>query len=419
MECLSLLIDLRRVQSTYLLFLNISSFRNHPMSSDEGWEEVFETDIEIKVDEKELKSKRDRVIDMSRNIISIFLDVYETFEAPEISETIDYNIKAQLENKFIDKEDKHNYSNNLKLFKSLTHYGIFSRIYFVLDKSKSTFIETNINNKIIRNTSKWSGCVFYIDSDLKFGDYSWYFSRATRNYSIFLDILQKIRKPLSVNLEGQKPFDLLDEERRKVLPTSLIKFTRHPLYVLQSQLKYNSAICPKRPICGYFKGEPVYLRKNIIKLKTEKQFYKLGKELITDKPFKVYESNKLYSDFQVKDIVLYDLGDKPTQDYFHENHIPKNCIFVENEYSEQVCKALRIEYRRCFRGFNRGMPIISGVFIYKKDIFLFSNFLFEYSENIKKILENEKKLEAAKNWRKIFKLTTKYLEIRKKLDLDD
>ncbi|EOB14480.1 hypothetical protein NBO_27g0037 [Nosema bombycis CQ1] len=113
------------------------------------------------------------------------------------------------------------------------------------------------------------------------------------------------------------------------------------------------------------------------------------------------------------------MGDKRTADYFHENHIPKKCVFIENEYAEIVCRKLNIEYRTCFRGFNRGCPIYSGVFIYKTDLLIFSNFLREYSENINTVLKNEIGIKSADTWRKIFKTVTKYLEIRQMLGLED
>ncbi|KAF9764359.1 DNA repair protein complementing XP-C cells like protein [Nosema granulosis] len=387
------------------------------MSSDEGWEEVFENDISLKIDSKEVKTRREIMFDIAKWMMKIYLDIFEDFDVPEVSETIDYNIKRQLTNKFVDKDDPNNYNNNLKLFKSFKYYGIFSRIYFVFNKNTTSFIETCVNNKIIENKEKWNGCVFYIDTNFEIEDYSWHFSRNIKHHSIFLYVLDKLKNTdLKVK---ESPFFELDRNRLKILPSSLSKFLKHPLYVLQSQLRYNLSICPKRPVCGYFKGEPVFLRKNIIKLKTQSQFYKLGKEIVSEKPFKTHGDIKLYSEYQTKDIVIEDMREGYTQDYFHENHVPRNCIFIENEYSEQVCKILNLEHRRCFRGFKRSLPFHSGVFIYKKDAFLFSNFLFEYSENIRRAHENERKLEALNNWRKIFKTVTKFLEIRKKLGLTE
>lgn len=56
----------------------------------------------------------------------------------------------------------------------------------------------------------------------------------------------------------------------KKIPKSIKTLRYHPLYTCDSLIKQNQIIFPRRPILGYFKGEPVFYKKNVQTLKSER-----------------------------------------------------------------------------------------------------------------------------------------------------
>lgn len=396
------------------------------MSSDEGWEEVYNDDLSIKLDTKEKQKRLHIKYDIFISLVNIFKEFLQDISIPQISEYLDFNIinkmyyllksENQLESTQFYFSD---YVKNIKYFKFLKEHNISSRIFFIINKNIESFLEISVNKGIIKNKNKYKGCVFYIDINNTIEDYSWYFSTNMKNHSMFLEVLKHFKNLFSKpNIQNE--FTELDERRRKEIPTSIIKFKKHPLYCLESLLKINQVLIDKKLIQGYFRGEPVFLKKYIVDLKSDKYFYKHGKipKKIDGKdvsPSKIYKDLKFYSEDQVEDILLEDMSLSLVQDYLHPNHIPLNCVYIQNEHDEIICKKLKVDYRRCFVGFNKQNPIYKGVFIYKKDLFIVSNFIFEYFDFVKKLEIKERIEQIVKNWEKLTKLCKRYKKLRTRL----
>ncbi|KAK6089954.1 hypothetical protein P3W45_001000 [Vairimorpha bombi] len=392
------------------------------MESDEGWEEVYKDDLNIIVDIKERLKRRDIKLEILTSLIKIFNEYTTQIEIPKINEFIDFNIIQKmyqvLRSPDIQESSSYyftDYTKNIKYFKYLNEHKIFSRIYFVINSKKiESFLEIFVNNVIIKNPKRYQGCVFFIDSNSTINDYSWYFSTNMKNHSIFKEIFVSFLK-FSKDLSCIEEFRDLDDERLKEIPTSLIKFKKHPIYCLESLLRHDQ-ILSKKDICGFFRGEPVHLRRNIINLKSEKFFYRQGKQLKKhEKCLKVHNENNFYSEDQVENIIVSDMGDKGIQDFLHPNHIPTNCVYLQNEYDEIVCKKLKVKYRKCFVGFNRANPVYKGLFIYKKDLFLVSNFVFEYYDFYWKNETKNKALQIIHKWERLVKLCKKYTKLKERI----
>lgn len=382
------------------------------MDSDEGWEDVDKTFLHIDIKEK--FKRIDIKIKYIQKITLILQMMKNPFTIPKIDEFIDFNVINKLE-EICKTNDQ--LSSNIKYFKCLTHYNIYSRIFFT---QNSSFLEITVNDIIIKHQNKYVGPVFYIDSCYNIEDFSFYFSKDMKNYKIFIDILNIFKKNLidktfgndfkfntfkSSILINQK----LDDVRIKQIPTNTNKFIHHPLFCLESLLS-NKHKLKKRNIQGYFKGEPIFLKSDIEICKTLNYFYKNGLE-----PIDKLNKFELLSKDQVKPIVVDDMNDKFIQDYLHPSHVPKNCIYIYNEYDEYVCKKLNVKFRRCFVGFNKMNPIYKGVFIYAKDLFLVSNFIFEMFDYNKKLEITHKYQKILKNWKLIVKMCEKYKKLQKRI----
>lgn len=381
------------------------------MDSEEGWEDVDKTFLNIDIKEK--IKKLDIKINFIQKLTSIFKMIKEPINIPIIDEFIDINVLNKLEELC---KTKDQIESNIKFFKCLTHYNIYSRLYITF---KSSFLEITVNDIIIKHSNKYIGPVFYIDSLYNIEDYSWYFSKDMKNYKIFFDVFKLFKKYISNiifnNYNTNTIFEnnisinkKLDNLRIKQIPTNTNKFIHHPLFCLESLLN-NKQKLSKRNIQGYFKGEPVFLKSDIKSYKSLKYYYKNGFE-----PIDKSDTSDLYSQDQVKPIVISDMNDKLIQDYLHPSHVPKNCIYINNEYVEHVCKKLKINYRLCFVGFNKMNPIYRGVFIYKKDLFLVSNFLFEMFDYNKKLEIIQKYNKINKNWKLLVKMCNRYKKLQSK-----
>ncbi|KAI5119046.1 hypothetical protein M0805_005912 [Coniferiporia weirii] len=62
------------------------------------------------------------------------------------------------------------------------------------------------------------------------------------------------------------------------MPTSVIGFKDHPLYVLEQHLKREEVIFPKTEV-GKFRGESVYPRSNVVPLKTAENWMRMGRRV--------------------------------------------------------------------------------------------------------------------------------------------
>jgi xeroderma pigmentosum group C-complementing protein len=403
------------------------------MSSSEEWEEVSEDGLTIEIEEKKSPRKAGDVkLEYLHRIMGLVLQLLAPVEKPEINEQTDLFIKEEL-CRHVEHDEEND--RNAKLFKYLCLFNIPSRIYFVLSNEVKTFLEVEILGKINTHHRKYSACVFSVDPALAVADQSFHFSTTMKHHSALKFALRGL-SGTAQHLAGSeilgnscfsgaasRAFGELDETRSKEMPRSAARYRKHPLYVMESVLRWNEAIYPKRPLCGYFKGEAVYPRKNVVTLRTREQFYRAGRAIRADRPFRVVkrgdESVRLYAEWQTQDVVVEGMSNTRYQDYFHPNFVPVGCMYVGSPGARGLAHLMGLNYRICFHGFSGRLPVYRGIVIEKKDLYVFSSFLVSYERFTAMRTRNERGLALLKKWRVLVKNASKYLRIRRSLGLCD
>ena len=66
----------------------------------------------------------------------------------------------------------------------------------------------------------------------------------------------------------------------EAMPTTMVGFKDHPLYVLERHLKRDEVVDPPVEL-GKFRGEPVYPRGNVLQLKTAENWMRQGRTVIS------------------------------------------------------------------------------------------------------------------------------------------
>ena len=83
---------------------------------------------------------------------------------------------------------------------------------------------------------------------------------------------------------AQNRDDLEDEELttnryKEPMPTTMTGFKDHALYVLERHLHQDEVIAPNTPELGKFRGESVYSRSSVLKLKTAENWMRRGRQV--------------------------------------------------------------------------------------------------------------------------------------------
>ena len=75
--------------------------------------------------------------------------------------------------------------------------------------------------------------------------------------------------------------DLVTTKEKESIPTSKQKFKTHPIYIIPSVLGKHEILAPdsRKRICGVFKGEPIYQRKDVSTARTSKKWLHHGQKV--------------------------------------------------------------------------------------------------------------------------------------------
>ncbi|KAM0672285.1 DNA repair protein Rad4 [Ordospora colligata] len=399
------------------------------IDEDDSWEEAVEEHAAEEIEQPDvvMKSMNDMKIEMLHKILWVFVRVLKKVDRPDINETIDFHILERLKIYAQKKELEDEVLRMILLFRLCTVFGIASRIYIVLADEIECFVECKVLNMVSKHHKIYNACVVSIDAMFRVVDQSYYFSSCTKQRLAVKYAIRKIEeaeiyKAIELDENGMvKCFDDLDNERMRIIPKTVEMFRRHPRYIVESMLRWNECIYPKRTASQKFKGETVYLRECVVRLKTKEQLYKVGKDVEGIKPYrivkKVQGAVRLYAPWQGKDLVVEGFGESMYQEYFHVNFIPKECVYIGNDYAREIAYMLGFPYRICFHGFSRRMPVNKGIFLEKKNLYVFSNFLHEYCAYMEKNERHAKIMLEFIRWRKMIRVAQRYLAIRKHLGL--
>ena len=244
----------------------------------------------------------------------------------------------------------------------------------------------------------------------------------------------------------------------ETIPDSLQDFSGHPKFILENQIPSDSVLKDNAKHCGFFriknrnKSLKVYLKSDVLKLRTARQWYMEGRVLKAGaqhlkivkkrkfRPTKHYgdmnvggandddddDMERLYS-FDSTDLFVPPLaspkGEIQTNAYgnidvYQPNMIPMNCVLVEDPLAIRAAKYIRVPFAKAVTGFEfeKGFtvkPKISGVVCLRdfKDAVCFSIEGIKIAEEEEK--EENKEVAALNHWVTLLKK----LKIQQRLNM--
>ena len=311
---------------------------------------------------------------------------------------------------------------DMHIFKCCITHNVPVRICFVLGKEIETFLETCLTGKIVCSRKRYKPCVVGLDDHLGVADLTFLYSSAPKR----LHLPRALEGCFEHSAAWKAPagtaesiFRTEDLRRLQEIPTSISRMKTHPLYAVESLLGRRCCIFPKRPVYGHFRGEAVHSRENVQQLHTKRQLYLRGRAIKpSTRPYRIDEGTELYAPWQTEDIVVESLDDGSayrTMDYFHKNHLPRDCMYSDARAARDVAELLGVRYRRCTVGFSGRVPVQRGIFVHKKHAYAYLNCLREYCFYESLIQSNRAMLRVIGNWERLLRKTKWYLEIRRRI----
>ncbi|CCD24265.1 Rad4p NDAI_0C06060 [Naumovozyma dairenensis CBS 421] len=264
----------------------------------------------------------------------------------------------------------------------------------------------------------------------------------------YSEVLNTMHRRKRTKIDDYEDAYFEERNRSEGMPDNLQDLKNHPYYILEKDLRQNQVIRSGCKESGYLKlhgrvGKvlKVYERKNILDLKSGKQWYMEGRILKTNcKSLKTVKKKTMRgpSDdindgderlYPVTDTELYipplatETGEITKNTFgnievFVPTMIPQNCCLIENPNAIKAAKFLRINYARAVTGFKfeRGRsskPNISGIVVAK----WFAEAVVACIDGIEYCLEqDEKKKQELQNLSMWHKLLSK-LRIKMKLNM--
>lgn len=386
---------------------------------DDSWHSVSEEENElfnIPVPKKKIDIRNVK-INLFTSILKVLKDLqYQNVQKDENQSDFLYFVKMR--NKNLSK---------LEIFNTLISLGIKSKLFVNFDEGKiEFFIHVYLQEIAQQEKINTSGLILTIDSHGIIINETIIHSTKYKHYQIFDTIINEIKSVVprmdvfskTAHFFLKKPHEsILLNYLFRHIPNSINKLKKHPLYVLPSILAKNEYIHPMRPVLGYFKGEPVYLRSNVKKYHSELTWFRKGREIKEEskKKFIKLKDKKLYRIYETKEIEIPKITDK-TMKYFHKNHIPLDCCYINHENAQEIAILLKIEHAACIVGFRYKDVVKKGIFCNKKYEKLVLDALNEYGFNRKcsDFIENGRNF--FKTWDKILKKTNRFLELKDAFD---
>ncbi|PIL22401.1 hypothetical protein GSI_15089 [Ganoderma sinense ZZ0214-1] len=93
-------------------------------------------------------------------------------------------------------------------------------------------------------------------------------------------ICRMVTRPYRLQRDDLEDEELQANQMTEAMPTTMVGFKDHPLYVLERHLKRDEVVDPLVEL-GKFRGEPVYPRGNVLQLKTAENWMRQGRTVIS------------------------------------------------------------------------------------------------------------------------------------------
>ncbi|KAJ1750678.1 hypothetical protein LPJ79_002711 [Coemansia sp. RSA 1821] len=94
--------------------------------------------------------------------------------------------------------------------------------------------------------------------------------------------LERWAAPAASPRAQQEEAELARRTQRSTMPRRLADFAHNPYYVLQRNLAQNEVIYPAEPIVGTVRGEHVFLRANVQRLRSRMAWMRMGRSIAAD-----------------------------------------------------------------------------------------------------------------------------------------
>ncbi|KRH95202.1 Nucleotide excision repair complex XPC-HR23B, subunit XPC/DPB11 [Pseudoloma neurophilia] len=313
----------------------------------------------------------------------------------------------------------------MELFGNLILLDIESKLFIVFDGNNTRFhLHVYLPEISQQEIVKGPGLVLSIHSHGYFINETILYSTKYTNLGIFDTLVAEMAsqvKKMDIFAKHCNPddFDMIKYQKKifNKLPKSLNGFRHHPFYVIQSILPKESYIHPTRPVFGYFKGEPVYLKANVKKYHSETTWYKKGRKIKQDCQKKCIhiKDKRLYRIYETEEIKIESISGK-TMDFFHQNHIPMDCCYIDHENAPEIANILQIKFAECIIGFKYKSVIKKGIFCAKEkqEIILLALSEYDFNKMANEHIKNGHNV--FKDWDRLLKKTKRFLDLKKSLE---
>ncbi|GAV52494.1 hypothetical protein ZYGR_0AG04850 [Zygosaccharomyces rouxii] len=211
----------------------------------------------------------------------------------------------------------------------------------------------------------------------------------------YAKVLKRLHERKRTRMDDYEDEYFEQRDESEGMPDNIQDLKNHPRYILEKDLKINQIVKPGCKECGYLNVHnkkdlwKVYEKKNILDLKSARQWYmegrvlKVGSRSMKKVPKRTRsgkeedEEENLYS---CEDTELYvpPLASEPDGkivknafeniEVFVPSMIPYNCVLIKSDLAVKAARLLRIEHARAVTSFNfeKGRstkPVIGGVVV--------------------------------------------------------
>jgi xeroderma pigmentosum group C-complementing protein len=210
------------------------------------------------------------------------------------------------------------------------------------------------------------------------------------------------------------------------MPQSLAGFRNHPLYTLPQLLHKNQFILPSTRPIGLFKGSPVYDTNSVLNLKSEMNWYLLGR--VVKEGESALKFN-LFAEYQTKlyEPPIIEDGKLPRNkhgnwDLYQPHMLPQNTVHINLPNVLTFLKTSDYEYVEAVTGFifnkQGAIPQVNGAIVHSVDAEEIKEYCEAELERKEKEERFKEKKEAYLLWIDIIKFVKSRARIMKEFGVE-
>ncbi len=256
-------------------------------------------------------------------------------------------------------------------------------------------------------------------------------------------VLERVINELSRHVEDAEEDPVVRKEQEffdslsanDALPTSVAACHKHPRYILERHLKKYEILYPRKPIVGYIKKEPIFLRSRVKLLHTKDRWLRKMRMVNPNaKPMKHVKSVMtrdpegsipLFGEWQTAPLVIEECkngkvprNERGNVDLWTEDHLPKGSVHVNLRFAAMAARALGFDCAPAMTGFDlrkgRAVPRIEGIVIAKENASAVIDAAREKEAIALERAEALAREEACARWRSLLKAMAARMKIRQK-----